>query len=95
MRIKNKIIALMISLIAMPSLLLSAEKQPYFYGGVKLFDYGIENEAYIFVIKVNTKTLLEDRQNQQNLLLDNFMSILNQFNITGGVLNNQAQQPIQ
>ena len=27
----------------MPALLVSAEKQPYFYGGVKLFDYGIEN----------------------------------------------------
>ena len=63
--------------------------------GMRLIDYGIENEAYIFVIKVNTKTLLEDRQNQQNLLLNNFMNIFNQFNITGGVLNNQAQEPIQ
>ena len=42
-KIRNKIIALIISLIAMPTLLVSAEKQPYFYGGVKLFDYGIEN----------------------------------------------------
>ena len=43
MKIRNKIIALIISLIAMPALLVSAEKQPYFYGGVKLFDYGIDN----------------------------------------------------
>jgi hypothetical protein len=43
MKIRNKIIALMISLIAMPTLLVSAEKQPYFYGGVKLFNYGLEN----------------------------------------------------
>ena len=62
--------------------------------GTRLIDYGIKNEVYIFVIKINTKTLLEDRQNQQNLLLDNFMSILNQFNITGGTINNLAQ-PIQ
>jgi hypothetical protein len=41
MKIKNRIIALIISLIALPNFAFSAENQPYAYGGLKVYNYGI------------------------------------------------------
>ena len=46
----------------------------------KLIDFGIQNETTIYVVKLNTRTLLEKRQDDQTNLIENFMSILNQLN---------------
>ena len=43
----------------------------------KLIDFGIRNETNIYVIKLNTRTLIEKRQDDQTYLIENFMSILN------------------
>ena len=46
----------------------------------KLIDFAIHNETNIQVIELNTRTLLEKRQDDQTNLIENFMSILNQLN---------------
>jgi hypothetical protein len=46
----------------------------------KLINFGIQNETNIYVIKLNTRTLLEKRHDDQSYLIENFMSILNQLN---------------
>jgi hypothetical protein len=46
----------------------------------KLIDFGIQNETNIYVIKLNTRTLLEKRQVDQTYFIENFMSIFNHLN---------------
>ncbi len=48
--------------------------------GMRLGDYGIKEESHIYVININTKTIIEDRQTQQNLMINNLLNILNQYN---------------
>lgn len=48
--------------------------------GMRLSDYGIKEESHIYVINVNTKTIIEDSQTQQNLMINNLLNILNQYN---------------
>jgi hypothetical protein len=57
----------------------------------KLIDFSIKNETNIYVIKLNTRTLLEKRRDDQAYLIENFMSILNQFNqVSQGIQNNSS-----
>ena len=60
----------------------------------KLIDFAIHNETNIQVIKLNTRTLLEKRQDEQTNLIDNFMSILNQLNTSSQNNSSVGYQPI-
>jgi hypothetical protein len=54
----------------------------------KLIDFGIRNETNIQVIKLNTRSLHEKRQDDQAYLIENFMSILNQLSINNSSVSN-------
>ena len=66
----------------------------------KLTDFGIKNETNIYVIKLNTRSLLEKKRDDQSYLIENFMSILNQLNqssqnilnSTNGALNSYENE---
>jgi hypothetical protein len=46
----------------------------------RLIDYNINNDACIFVIKLNSKTLQEIKESNNLQLIDSFINIINQYN---------------
>ena len=58
----------------------------------KLIEYSISNEANIHVIWLNTRTLIERKLDEQNYLVESFMSILTQLNQSNSI-NDEREIP--